>query len=531
MISFASLLIFLVIISVVAISNSKVTASFSKKLITEDVNQGVLASQVQHLAQASAMNLLLILNSQDRDIRVKLYKQMDEYNKELDEILSQLAMRDGQMVDNQLAKLVKLREVYSKEFLITVDFVEWDPESAVSHFNQKTHPALTNLLGTIQDYLSKQNIATLKSFGQLTLENNSSINLMYVLSISAIILGAALAFFVSRSIVLPIHSAVLAAKKMSKGDLCFDGSTTDYDEVGQLNRAFSVMSIELSALISNICNSAMQVEGSSTSLDTSVHAMSDVEKTQSAAVGSIADYVSRFSEQSTQAAQTTSKAKEQAESAKELASEGQQLIEKAARDFAVISNSISLSSDAVDTLKTRSVSVRALVTTVSEIADQTNLLALNAAIEAARAGESGRGFSVVADEVRNLALRTGNATQEINEVIDAIERETEISVQTMSSGRAELEAGIIIIGEMVKPLSELNLGAKVSAEQLALLETSVVEQACDSEKIDAQLQSIKAMSAENHESMQQVAGITENLGELSSSLKGNVSKFSLAQVH
>ncbi|MEM5528706.1 methyl-accepting chemotaxis protein [Gammaproteobacteria bacterium AS21] len=529
--SFTILISLLLIISVVAVTNLKITSQFSEKLITQDVEQGLLAAKVQTLAQSSAINLLLVLNTQERDERVELYKELDKNNLDLDNIINILAMRDGKMVDDKLARLVEIRSIYSKEFLKTVDFVEWDPESAVIQFNEKTHPALSDLLLAIQQYISEQNVATIDSFKEIKAQSSYYINLMSLLALIAMVVGVILAVFVSRSIVLPIKNAVLVAKRISKGDLRFNEQDLGNDEVSQLNKEFIVMAQELSMLMSNICQSAMSVKSSSTTLDSSVDFIANSANVQLTAVGSIADSVSHFSEQSNQAARATSQAKDQATSAQLLAYEGQQLIDKATKEFAVISTSISRSSEAVNTLKVRSESVRKLVTTVQKIADQTNLLALNAAIEAARAGESGRGFSVVADEVRNLALRTGDATQEINEMIDAIERETDISVQTITSGRLELESGIAIISEMVKPLAELNDGAQISVEQLALLESSVVAQAHDSEKIESELQKIKKMSVDNQDAIVSIAKTTQSLGELSQGLQSNISKFKLTADH
>ncbi len=530
-VSYVTLLVLLIFISVLAITTLKQSSSFSQKLITHDVAQGMVSADVQHLAQASAITLLLILNNQDRDERVALYKELDQYNAKLDEILNTMAMRDGEMLNQQLANIVKLRANYSKAFLKTVDFVEWDPESALTEFNENTNPALKALLGAIQTYISDQNQKTLDSFEQIKTNSAQSITLMTGLSLIAVVIGVLLALFVSRSIVRPIRNAVVIAKRMSKGDLRFDEKIVGKDEVSELSAAFSMMSHELSALISTICGSAMQVQDSSQSLDNSVEQMANVAGTQLKAVSSIADTVSHFSAQSAQAAQTTSQAREQAENAKQLAATGQQLIAQATKDFDVISNSIESSAQSVDTLKERSVAVRHLVTTVREIAEQTNLLALNAAIEAARAGETGRGFSVVADEVRNLASRTETATSEINTVIDAMEQETETSVQRISNGRNELEAGILLIGEMVEPLNALNDGAKASVEQLNLLSDAVASQANDSEQIDQEVQRIKEMATDNQGSIIEVSDITSNLGGLSQTLESNVSKFSLAQDH
>lgn len=529
-VSFTVVLVLLIIISVLAVTNLKRASEFSAKVVNQDVAQGMLSSTVQHLAQSSSISLLLILNNENREERVKLYKEMDANNLKLDAILNDLAMRDGQMVNQQLAEIVSLRKKYKEEFLKTVDFVEWDPESAIKQFNQNTRPALLALLTSIQSYLTDQNKNTIVHFNEVQESSNQSIIVMEVLSVIAVILGLVLAILVSRSIVKPIRTAVRVATQMSKGDLRFDEEISGRDEVSQLLQSFSLMSCELSGLISSICNSAMEVRGSSDQLENSVEQMAEVAGIQLNAVQSIAGTVGHFSAQSLKASQTTSSAKEQAEQAQTLASKGQHLIEKATTEFDVISGSIKSSADAVETLRERSVSVRALVTTVREIAEQTNLLALNAAIEAARAGETGRGFSVVADEVRNLASRTGSATEEINKVIDAMDNETEISVQRISNGREELEAGVLLIREMVQPLSDLNEGAKASVAQLNELEQAVAEQASDSEGIDNEVQKIREMTETNQASISEISAATEALGGLSQKLEGNVSTFKLGDV-
>ena len=529
-VSFICLLTLLVIIATLGITNLQRSSDFLQKIISEDVKQSAVAAKIEYLAQASAIELLLILNTKDRDQRVVLYKKMDRNNQELDDILNDLSKMISTETGSKLTNVIEKRATYSEEFLTTVDFVEWDPESAVTHFSEKTLPALTSLLDAIEQYLSQQNKTTFNRFTAIQAESAQSIDWMIALSVAALLIGILLSYLVSRSIVLPIQRAVIAAKNMSKGDLRFTENDNSKDEVGELFAAFSLMSDELSSLISSINGSALKVHNSSQSLDNSVKGMANVATTQLDTVSNIADAISHFSVQSMQAAEITSQAKQQAEKAESLAETGQQLILRATQDFELISKSIKSSADAVDTLKQRSVSVRDLVTTVKEIADQTNLLALNAAIEAARAGESGRGFAVVADEVRTLASRTAGATEQIDAMMDAIDQETDNSVQRISSGKEELEKGILLIGAMVAPLSELNQDAKTSLEQLNQLESAVASQAEDSIRIKREAHKIKEMAINNQRTIIEISAITDNLSQLSETLEAKVSKFKLVDI-
>ena len=292
-----------------------------------------------------------------------------------------------------------------------------------------------------------------------------------------------------------------------------------------LIHAFQEMCEGLRGHIQIIRSDSDEVGSSADALTQLVQSVSQGSQHQTESVTRISEQIHHFAQEARTVSDVAESAKVQSSEASKLASAGKQLILNASNEFKNISQTIAGSAGAVNLLSERASSVRTLVTTVREIAEQTNLLALNAAIEAARAGESGRGFSVVADEVRGLANRTEQATSEIDSVIDAMDSETKMAVETMTKGQSELEAGVTLIEEMVEPLNQLSQNAQATLEELEQVEASVASQAKDSESIQRDIEEIGSQANENHESASAVCETTNRLARVSESLQATVKHF------
>jgi len=338
-------------------------------------------------------------------------------------------------------------------------------------------------------------------------------------------LGLFLAVVTSRSIVGPLRAAVQGASKIAGGDFRQGHSERRNDEIGDLMVAFNGIGGNLGAIIASIKESSSYVEKSAKNLEKPVDQVVQSSFDQNNGLNRIDEAIAGFAQQNDNAARTAAEAKEQAESARDLATNGQVLISKASTEFQSIYQTIDESVAAVDKVRERATSVRDMISTVRSIADQTNLLALNAAIEAARAGESGRGFSVVADEVRSLANRTSEATAEINDVIDAIDSETQAAVEKIGDGKKEMENGVRMISDMVEPLTQLNTGAQSSLVQLEALESAVVHQADESRKVEAEVKIIGDLASRNCAAVEIVSNSTRELKQVSEKLGDQVKQF------
>jgi len=248
--SFLVILLLLVGISMVALIRMKEQALASERIINHDVNRVIQTNIIKSQAQKAALTLLQILPTPERSDRIALYKVMDNINKQLDETLVKVTDSYGQALPSQLTELISLRQIYSDNFLETVEYVEADTELAIEHYNDETKPALEALLTKISSFeqfeLSRMNSEQSAS----ELANANAQRMMILLAVIAFIAGAFLAIAVSRSIVNPIEQAVAFARKIAQGDLSQQPVEARRDEIGELNDALSEMRDGLFTLIS-----------------------------------------------------------------------------------------------------------------------------------------------------------------------------------------------------------------------------------------------------------------------------------------
>jgi methyl-accepting chemotaxis protein len=187
-----------------------------------------------------------------------------------------------------------------------------------------------------------------------------------------------------------------------------------------------------------------------------------------------------------------------AQSARELSKQGAEIVARATAEIERIARSVEHSSGVVAELGKRSQAISGIVRTIHDIADQTNLLALNAAIEAARAGEQGRGFAVVADEVRKLAERTTAATGEIGAMIGAIQSETQAAIESIRQGSDQARSGAELARQAAGSLEQINAGAQATMEKIEAIASAIQEQGANSRNVTGHVQDILEMAVGNN---------------------------------
>lgn len=257
----------------------------------------------------------------------------------------------------------------------------------------------------------------------------------------SIILGLLAAGFLIHNFVTRINRVADAMSRVADGDLSTHLKIYADDEIGDLGRSINRMLTSIAGMITSIKNTATQVASAAGVLYANSEQIATGAEEVAAQAGTVATASEEMAATSSEIAQNCNLAADSSRHASRLATEGVSVVHETVAGMNRIAERVKESAATVESLGSRSDQIGEIVGTIEDIADQTNLLALNAAIEAARAGEQGRGFAVVADEVRALAERTTKATKEIGQMIKAIQTETKGAVTSMEEGVNEVELG------------------------------------------------------------------------------------------
>ena len=323
----------------------------------------------------------------------------------------------------------------------------------------------------------------------------------------------------------PMQSVIARMDRISAGDLTVQVEYRSGDEVGRLLKATSDMSSHLRTAITEIRNAADKLESNSEGLAQSSGRVAAGSQSQSQAAEAMAAGVEEMTGSIQQVAEHSVLAGEMSSAAGRTSIQGAIVIENAARGMALIADSVKQASATVQDLGQKSEAISTIVNTIKEIADQTNLLALNAAIEAARAGEQGRGFAVVADEVRKLAERTTNSTQEISGMIGSIQSGTREAVNCMELGVEQVEEGVNLAHEAGRSIACIKSEANQVASAVEGIVNALREQTSVSAHITDNASHIAAQSESNHALARNTAAAAAQLQSLAHSLKESVARF------
>ena len=386
-----------------------------------------------------------------------------------------------------------------------------------------------------------------------TLINTLIVNLVLLIIFSVV------GLFAAKSIVGPLHIVTERLGVMATGDLREDSSLEEVfhrtDEIGEMSRALHTLQSHVSEMMRQIIDSSQQVAASSQQLTNSSEQSAEVSgsvadsivnvagscseqftevENASTNIESLSESMERFKKTIEHAGKVVAEAKGQADS-------GEKAVTGAVRQMELIEQSVSQSAQVIEELGRESDKIGAIVDAISEIAEQTNLLALNAAIEAARAGEHGRGFAVVADEVRKLAEQSSSSAGEISGLIGSIQDKARNAVSVMQDGVSQVQNGVGAVNGAGNSFKDIAGMVEQVVEETAEMErtvaglarnTTTIHEAVNkisemSRNVASEAETVSAATEEQTATMNEIASASRRLTEMANGMESSVERFKI----
>jgi len=337
-----------------------------------------------------------------------------------------------------------------------------------------------------------------------------------------ILLGVAMA----RGIIKPLENMRRAIVTVAtENDFTNRAAVTTRDEAGQTALAFNQLIEQVQGSLREVLDNANQIASAAhQAADASQH-VSEASDNQSESASAMAAAIEQMTVSITHINESTRDALQRARDAGEAANSGAETIARTNREMAEIAKTAQSAGQNINDVNVQSSKISMMVQVIKEVADQTNLLALNAAIEAARAGEQGRGFAVVADEVRKLAERTAMSTTEISKVVESMQSSTRNAVSGMDSVIVRVETGHQLSDQAAERVSAIQESARQVSSAINDISAALNEQNSVAHEIARQVETVAQMSEENSVAAKNTSRIAQALDQFSSALRQTADHF------
>ncbi len=350
-------------------------------------------------------------------------------------------------------------------------------------------------------------------------------SLMLMLCAAAVVMSTAISVIIVRGITRPLAETVDASRRIAAGDLTVRLNSHGNDEIGRLQTAFADMVTHLQTLISNVKHTADEASSLSQGLYSAAHQILGQADQQSSMAIATNATMHRMAESITGVSDAIERVGNSADHARDIAQSGHASIRSGAAASQQIVVSVDSSSQSIEELASAIQRIVSITQVISDIADQTNLLALNAAIEAARAGEQGRGFAVVADEVRKLAERTSTSTTDIQHIIDGVASRTHETVTAMKAVKEAVDAGAAKNAEALINFEKILDAAGGVAREAGTIRGASREQTKASEESRSTVERIASIATESFNNIRHLEESAQTLTATADRLRTTVGHF------
>ena len=428
----------------------------------------------------------------------------------------------------QLKAVTDAREKYVQAYMSVIKLIEdGEKEKAGKELLTSVRKVQTIYFNELEKMIEHQSNEVERVGKEAERYTIQSRNIISVLLVIAVLFAGIIVVLIVRSITKPVSELLEANNRIADGDLTVAITTKGSDEIGQLADSSRRMVENLRTLISYVSDTSSQIASTSNQLRSTAEQIATAAEEVATQTSTVATASEEMAATSADIAQNCSLVADSSRQSSDSATHGGSIVRETIACMVNIAMRVKNSAQTVASLGTRSEHIGQIIATIEDIADQTNLLALNAAIEAARAGEQGRGFAVVADEVRTLAERTSRATREISEMIKGIQSETNAAVRVMGEGVAEVEKGAVSSEQSGKALNKILQQISEVTMQINQIATAAEEQTATTSEITMNVQQVTEVVHQTARGASETATAAAQLNSNAEELQRLVRRFKL----
>ncbi|MBV4453927.1 methyl-accepting chemotaxis protein [Pseudomonas sp. SWRI103] len=434
-------------------------------------------------------------------------------------------------IDNALKKITGLNGQLPEQYSTNLQQASVSLQAyraAVSQYrdSQVASAAALKIMGTQGDILlDRSNQLTLSQTVVRDADAANARQLLLLATVLALIFGLVAAWIITRQIIVPLAQTLNVAERVASGDLSHNLISERQDELGQLQRAMQNMTVGLRELIGGISEGVTQIASAAEQLSAVTEQTSAGVNSQKIETDQVATAMNEMAATVQEVARNAEEASEAAVAADQQAREGDKVVGEAIAQIERLATEVGNSTVAMGDLKRESDKIGSVLDVIKSVAQQTNLLALNAAIEAARAGEAGRGFAVVADEVRSLAQRTQKSTEEIEELIVGLQSGTQQVATIMDNSRGLTDSSVELTRRAGSALANITRTVSTIQAMNSQIATAAEQQSAVAEEINRSVLNVRDVSEQTSAASEETAASSAELARLGVYLQTLVGRF------